>query len=699
MPEIQIASTPADDTVLQLSAPGVTAIVRWDDVVRAAAPVSARDFEDLILADSEGKTLWQRERTTPRIGNLKTLLSVEPEPSGWFTTSWQRHRTTVKKEQDAIQPIPVLAPTDFGGVSSYVFVQSVTPVAKGIGNKAPLYLAGIVSRRSVERQAMHIPVVGILLCVLPVALLFLALPFIKLATLTPKERYSFVDVAMLGVAAVAAAGLGAAMPFGPAVIDSSVDATLGKLADEIERRFAHETSTVLDLASALQAHHAKLSGPAVCHGTRARDTRQSMASPPQREKASSTIGCDLWHALDALQRAEADDASLAKVTLGAVELDVVAWLDRRGEQVRKWTTKSVATALVPHASYTHFRDLVAGKTWTLTDRSLNQMPFTLEPLRTPTTAQMGFVFAVRTSDVEQPYFVLNVRPHSVVDPLMPPGFGFAVMSDDGSVLFHSEEGLSLAEGFLDEVNDRDVVRAAAASGHTVTWSGDYHGRPHRLHLQAMPRFANSRWRIVTFQESGPVFNPQLAILRMMVVNFAVLMLIAVGFWLHAVATSRRLRDLLLVPLSATTSGVWLLVALVVISARLVGWTFYPSANRHLNELYLWFLVIPLLAVAVALVSRRWLPDKFYTQPGMAQRRSHAPRRGHRRRAWRRLRAPCLPHAGHEGNGALAGVRAPQLGGAPPPSPRSRERPCQQSEDQRAAADDRSDPHLDAGRPR
>ena len=49
----------------------VEAIVHWDDVVRAAAPVSARDFDDVILADSEGKTLWQREMTTPRIGNLR----------------------------------------------------------------------------------------------------------------------------------------------------------------------------------------------------------------------------------------------------------------------------------------------------------------------------------------------------------------------------------------------------------------------------------------------------------------------------------------------------------------------------------------------------------------------------------------------------------------------------------------------------
>src|SRR4029453_7629909 len=118
-----------------------------------------------------------------------------------------------------------------------------------------------------------------------------------------------------------------------------------------------------------------------------------------------------------------------------------------------------------------------------------------------------------------------------------------------------EEGLSLAEGFLDEVNNRDVVRAWAASGQTVTWSGDYHGRRHRLHLQAMPQFANSRWRIVTFQESGAVFNPQLAILRMVGLNFAVLMLVALGFWLHAVITSRRLSDILLVPLSATTRGV------------------------------------------------------------------------------------------------------------------------------------------------
>ena len=61
---------------------------------------------------------------------------------------------------------------------------------------------------------------------------------------------------------------------------------------------------------------------------------------------------------DGSERAfETGNAALTKVTPGAVELDVVAWLYRHGQQVKKWTTKSVSTAPVTHAPYAHFRDL------------------------------------------------------------------------------------------------------------------------------------------------------------------------------------------------------------------------------------------------------------------------------------------------------------------------------------------------------
>ena len=55
-----------------------------------------------------------------------------------------------------------------------------------------------MSRLALQTEAMHVPTEWVVLALVPFALVFLSLPFIKLATVTPKERYSFGDVVFLG---------------------------------------------------------------------------------------------------------------------------------------------------------------------------------------------------------------------------------------------------------------------------------------------------------------------------------------------------------------------------------------------------------------------------------------------------------------------------------------------------------------------
>lgn len=608
VPEIQLDRPDAPGLHLSNQArPSITATVAWDDVVRAASALSRRDFDDLILADSEGRILWQREQTTPRVSNLKDLLNLESERSGWFSLSWQLQRTTVKEKESPLPGLATLAPVHFGGVSSYLFVQAVGWDTKGIEHKAPLYVAGLVSRRAVERQAMHIPMLWIVILSLPVLLVFLALPFIKLATLTPKERYSFADVALLGMASLCTVAIGAILPFGPAVIDSSVDDTLTGLAKTIDARFAEETARVLDLSDAIRTHEPFLLNVSPSSG--AVPDRMCQPYLDQVDENARPEWCGLWQALNALETAE--PGRLGKVDIASIELDILAWLTRDGWQARKLSPKSVLTIKTNVGTYDFFKRLKEKRTWSLANPKLNQTPFTVEPLRTPTTAELGVVFAVETKDADRPYLMLNTRPLSVVDPVVPPGYGFAVLSADGKVQFHSEEGLGLAENFLEEVNNHDEVREWAASARTITWNGDYHGRPHRLHIQPVQQLTNSPWRILTFQEHEPVLETQVrehkAILRLAAADFAALIVIAIVSWIWTRLGSRQIRDIMLSPTSASANGVYLLAVLAVVSILLILWSYFPTANRWLNVLYVWFLAVPLLALLVWFLTRRgWL---------------------------------------------------------------------------------------------
>src|SRR5262249_4643774 len=132
--------------------------------------------------------------------------------------------------------------------------------------------------------------------------------------------------------------------------------------------------------------------------------------------------------------------------------------------------------------------------------------FTIEPLRSPTTSDMAFVFAVPYQDggASVPMLALNVKPQSLVNPLVPPGYGFAVVAADGRVLFHSTSALSLEENFLRELSDSDPMTRAMSLASEARWTGDYHGRRHRLYTTPVRTFDRSPWRIVTFRELEPL---------------------------------------------------------------------------------------------------------------------------------------------------------------------------------------------------
>jgi hypothetical protein len=256
----------------------------------------------------------------------------------------------------------------------------------------PLYIAGLVSQDGLQRQARHIPMAWIVFAALFAGLLFLGLPFVKLATVTSKERYRFSDVMLLVGTAILAANIGAMLPFVPVLINSTEDARLADFATKIEAHLKDETGRILDLAKFIEENRAEL---------------------PLRncevDLVANNLGkarCGFWEALNDLT----DKRQLA-VRPGSLELDVVAWIDEQGKQLQKWSTKRQVTAPAMHVAYNHFHDLKYGNLWKLQGRPDE---FTIDPVRSPTTSDTAALFAVPGR--KPPWasaslgFVLNVRP-------------------------------------------------------------------------------------------------------------------------------------------------------------------------------------------------------------------------------------------------------------------------------------------------
>ena len=583
----------------------LSAYVGWPELVSQAAELSRDDFEDLVLALPSGEVVWQREETTPRIGHLAQVLHTPAAERGWFSFRWQPSAELPKFDAPPLPKAVAAKMVSIGGRSRLLLVQTVTmsgegvqvggtaaaapapaadpnkpgtstvppqsggvpaartsatnqasatppstnqtpaipPAAPTVGREQSLVVAGVVSQAELQREASSIPIPWVISLSVPVILLFLGLPLVKLATLTSRERFGFSDALFLLFAIVTVASLGAVIPLFATVVDDETDTALEQLAAKFEGRIVSEVREVMALATQLE--------------TAASTARKPRPCTVPLEEFGRQPQCDLWSVLDPTLPER-----------GKLDVDVAIWLDADGAQQRKWSTKTQVTGRTEHRSLQHFRDLSVGRMLLLSDKPGTPPCFTYEVLRAPTTGELGTVIALpllerRTQegvpcafapapDAPNPaYLVVNLRPLAALDAVVPPDFGFALISLDGRVLLHSQESRALVENFFEEVGESADVRRRAMSGHVGTWSGDYRGRLHRLHLRHLKDIQGAPWRIVTFRELGTplagVMVHQSGTFRLVFLNLLTLALLGVCVWLVWRWKHRDVRDLFNVP--------------------------------------------------------------------------------------------------------------------------------------------------------
>jgi hypothetical protein len=565
--------------------------IAWSDLVAQASNATQANFDDLVLTDDKGRVVWQRERTSPRIGSLPALIDSKTAAESWspFSLQWniQTSQFPLDGKDRAMPDTATSALVNLDGRSSMLLTQPVTVQIDGPNGKVShrFFLGGFVSRAALQTEAMHVPTEWVVLALVPFALVFLSLPFIKLATVTPKERYSFGDVVFLGIATILVAALGGALPFISDAHADDSDPSLQKLAEAIDGNLEKEATQFLELTETIKK------------GNRGELQECRTVVTDLAPKV-----CDFWQSLPEGERTP------------FAELDVATWVNREGVQVWKWTAKSQVTPLIPQR-YAHFDDIMAKRTWSLRREREDSRQFTIEPLRSPTTSDMAFVFAVPFEDAGglARMLALNVKPQSIVNPLVPPGYGFAVVASDGRVLFHSTSALSLEENFLRELSDSDPIARAMSVGGEARWTGDYHGRRHRFYTMPVRAFEGSPWRLVTFRELEPLLAFSAARQSTALMLFAVYVIVLVFFvTLYLFAQQRAglsVKDSLIAmliqsrdPKMTFESIVTLVrVALVLLLGLVLTYVVGPQG---FTALYLLFIAGPIAAVVALGASRR-----------------------------------------------------------------------------------------------
>ncbi|HYK03154.1 MAG TPA: cache domain-containing protein [Thermoanaerobaculia bacterium] len=457
-PNVRQTATDVFDTVFILDKAG-NVIYQWtrktdDDsdaelkIIRLTELQVPRLFKDEVTLKASELMTTSRQMAV-RIGDRKYQLFSIPFPSN----------VQVKNETQGVDPKAEQTPDQQAllGIPPDTWV-----------------LCGAVLNADFRSQSLAISTT--LLCSLGAVILLVILswPFLKMALSSAQQKVTLVDVILLGLSGV----LGMAVvclivldAFTYGRLQRIADQQLEELSREVEENLGKEIFTALATLDTVQlwAERQLTAGPAPIP---ARNANLLSARTP------FTDGATPWFQSFAL-------------------------IDEKGRQRVKWSVDNYATPLVSVASRSYF---VGPRYLGREYLTFAGQRISIESVVSITSGLPEVVFSRRTDAIKGDANVAARLPviamgmpaaPSLIDPVVPEGFGFAIVDESGKVLFHSDSARNTVENLFAETGDDPQVRSAVTTRQDKTMSIRYLGEDYAAHIRPMTELP---WTIVTFRE-------------------------------------------------------------------------------------------------------------------------------------------------------------------------------------------------------
>ena len=469
------------------------------------------EFQDLLLADAAtGRVFFQLDPSEVRLASLDKLVSHSDQK-----------RIDIKEIGQTSNVIDV----DLAGTSFKLFFDplelSLRPSATPDGPNTNWVVCGLIRADSFRAGSWSVSYTWLILFAFITALVVLNWPFIKLVLLGPKDRLRPADIYFLTFATVV--GLAVLTSFGLywysyQKIDDQLDNQLLLLEQEINQNLNDELTKALAQLTALSSN---------CNLLKELDpSTQCQQQPGALQGIYQDAETDKNNLLPALLTAEPRPYPY---------FDTAVWLDRAGIQKAKWTIKGSTTQYLDVSTRAYFRNLRLGDF-----QELNSVRFALEPIVSKTTGVNEVELSILATD---PNWItaFDTRLISLMQPVLPAGFGFLVIDKSGKVLFHSDEAHHLGENFLRECDDDPDLRSAVVGRNGVPLNVRYLGQDHSVLVSSIDGFHD--WALVVFRNKQTLRSAFLELLSLVSLLFFAYSLILITafslFYLLNIDNERR----------------------------------------------------------------------------------------------------------------------------------------------------------------
>jgi hypothetical protein len=541
-----------DDTPKLTTIPLYTVDIRSSLV--DAFQEQANDFDDVLIADQSGRVFFEESNRGPRIVNLRALISESDDSSPPSEVKDNKkaakdNKASADSSSSKGEEKPEAGNSDakdgdqrlsgpqklagassvtkitYAGKSYRMFSQPVRiwlPNTPTGGKALSLGIYGLWDGDRFENASRRIPYSTLIWAgLIVVALLSLTWPLFKFRYMGSTERFSATDGWLLVLAVSLASASVALMLLNASYVahaQGDVDQTMKNLASQIKQHLQEEMERANQQLAEFRNHHVK-------EGLLLADYLK--LSEPGTEAAVKFYPY----------------------------FDGVSWINDKGMQVAKVDVKGAPTPYVAVPTRQYFRSVVSDAKWRKeSDRQLE----TRQAIKTaPSGTNDSYLEPVLSTNTDEFYAVLSgpfkdegkdngnkivaealtTRPLSLVDPVLPPGYRFAVINRDCNVMFHSDSFRNLTENFCDESKEQEELRPWLFAGVDASFDISYQGHPVRAFMTPIdtPTFVDRQPLLLVFRESDLDLTLNLAVILVCTVllatYFSLLVAIAVTYLL------------------------------------------------------------------------------------------------------------------------------------------------------------------------
>jgi hypothetical protein len=342
-------------------------------------------------------------------------------------------------------------------------------------------VVGMVAADAIRDEAMAISPTLVVVASLLVALAFLAWPFLNVALPGPRKRVTKLDALQLGsygTVGLAIATILAITSVQCARLESDLERQLSELAGEIDQELADEITTS---AARLDAFEAWLA-----------------ACPNEPVPEGKLLG----YVVEKGCTSSGNGASMAAVAANGKDYSTAALIDRDGRQIRKAWPNRKRPPLVDVNDRDYFKVAYGYAQAPLVANALSDGPVTclgppcvLQSLVSYTSGEPSAVLARPTrAGIALPVASITLPMRSVIAPVLPPGFEFAVIEKSGRVVFHSDAQRNTFEDLFLETDRNRQLRSLVVAGVDGSVRTEYWGRPYLAHVKHAQAYG---WSVVT----------------------------------------------------------------------------------------------------------------------------------------------------------------------------------------------------------